>query len=544
MLKKARDQLVKQSKRATLMEMVYQSETNEFKDDEKFSDDDLITQLEIQNLIESGNYREAIFKGRSVLRDIISPAPKRRILTLIIQAHRYLGELNDAVSVADELILFQSHNPANYLLKSDLLSDRSQKMDAVEKAIEVNPYFARSYCEKAILYIQEARSSYGDARKSVIDVAHEAVKNGLLRDPSIHNPCWTLKFNLIREFQRDKQVGDAELNEIIQQLSDMNPNSFRVLRMRQQMLSEGDELELEALLEDIDKIKQRSDPGLHPQLDIIRLRSIATSNNTERIGSALSSVISEHDLMKNTALALVVAELKREKLGRDNEAIILMENCLKAGFDDDVAQFLIETFIDLGCQTEAEEAFKKWRHRLAPSVSFRLHIDILEGLNDFDSILTELRRYGALYKTYHGHRMYVLLRKGANEEAKNFGKEVLTSLNFSVEAAAEIINYELARKRLGSKVNTERLEKVLQFANDSPTKAAIYALLDNNKEAIEHIKKEIKKDKTFRFTAGRWPVFERIRTNPDFQQAISLLTQAPVNLTRNIENITKISAHA
>jgi tetratricopeptide (TPR) repeat protein len=314
--------------------------------------------------------------------------------------------------------------------------------------------------------------------------------------------------------------------------------------MRQQMLSEGDEPGLEALLEDIDKIKQRSDPSLHPQLDIIRLRSIATSNDTERIGSALSSVVSEHDLVKNIALALAVVELKREKFGLDKEAIILMENCLKAGFDDGVAEFLIETLIDLGRQAEAEEAFKKYRHRLPPNVSFKLHIDILEGLNDFDSILTELRKYGALYKTYQSHRMYVLLRKGANEEAKNFGKEVLTPVNFSVEAEAEIINYELARKRLGSKVNTERLEKVLQFANDFSTKAAIYALLDNNKEAIEHIKKEMKKDKTFRFTAARWPVFERIRKSPDFLQATSLLTQAPLNPTGNVGSITKISAHA
>jgi hypothetical protein len=57
-------------------------------------------------------------------------------------------------------------------------------------------------------------------------------------------------------------------------------------------------------------------------------------------------------------------------------------------------------------------------------------------------------------------------------------------------------------------------------------------------------KKEMKKDKTFRFTAGRWSVFERIRTNPDFQQATSLLFQAPINPIRNVENITEISAHA
>ena len=480
-LKKAREQLMKQSKRATLMDMVYQSETNEPKDDEKFSDDELITQLEIQNHIESGNYREAIFKGRSVLREVIKPAVKRRMLTLIIQAYRYLGELNEAVSVAEELILFQSHNPANYLLRSDLLSDRSQKIDSVEKAIEVNPYFARSYFEKAVLYILEARSSYGDNRKNAIDVAHEAIKTGLLRDPSIHNPCWTLKFNLINEFHRDKPVREAELNKIIQHLCSMNPNSSRVLGMRQQMLSEEDMLQLEALLEDIDKIKQRSDPSLHAGLDIIRLQSIATCNNTQQLASELSSVESNHDLVKNPELALVVAELKREKLGLDKEAIILMENCLKAGFDDGVAQFFIATLIELGRQPEAEEAFRKYRHRLPLSVAIRLHINILEGRKDFDGMLTELRKPSTLHKNNNSNQMYLLLRKGANEEAKKFGKDVLTPINFSLEAEAEIINYELACKRLSSKVNVERLEKLLKFTSAFSTKAAVHALLDNKK---------------------------------------------------------------
>ncbi|SEP38870.1 SIR2 family protein [Nitrosovibrio sp. Nv6] len=320
-LKKAHELLMKQSKKATLMEMVYQSETNEFKDDEKFSDDELITQLEIQNLIESGNYQEAILKGRAALRNIINPAAKRRMLTLIIQANRYLGELSEAVSVVEELILFQPHNSANYLLKSGLLSDRSQKIASVEKAIEVNQYFARSYYEKAALYVSEARSSYGDDCKQAVEVAQEALRIGLLRDPSIHNPCWALKFSLIKEFQKDKQVRDAELNKIIQQLCEMNPNSSKVLTLRQQLLTEEDRAELNVLLGDISRIKQRSDPTLHAELDVIRLQSTATCNNTQEIARALSSVVSEHDLMKNHELALVVAELTREKLGRDDDAV-------------------------------------------------------------------------------------------------------------------------------------------------------------------------------------------------------------------------------
>ena len=61
---------------------------------------------------------------------------------------------------------------------------------------------------------------------------------------------------------------------------------------------------------------------------------------------------------------------------------------------------------------------------------------------------------------------------------------------------------------------------------------------------IENIKKEMKKDKTFRFMAACWPVFDRVRTSPDFLQAISLINPAPINSTMNVENISKVSATA
>lgn len=543
-LKKAREELVKQSKRATLVDMVYRPETEEFNNDEKSSDDELITQLEITNLIESGNYREAVAKGRAVLQEGINirPVARRRMLTLIIQAHRYLEELNEAIRIVEELISFQPHNAANYLLKSNLTLDRFQKIAVVEKAIEVNPYFARSYYEKAFLYAVEARSSYGDDRKNAVIAAHEAIKMGLVRDPSIHNPCWSLKFNLIKEFQKDEQACDTELNKIVHQLCEMNPNEYIVLNLRAKMLSEKDMSKLEVLLEDIDRIKKRSEPRLRARLDIIRLESIATGNNTEQIANALSMAELDHDLAKNPELAVVVGELKRKKLGLDNDAIILMENCLKVGFDDDVVELLVSTLIELGRQAEAEKTFSKWRHRLPLGMSSRLHLDILEGRKDFDGVLSELRKPRTPSEKNYANQIYVLLRKGADEEAKNLGKNVLTDINYSREADALIINYELARKRLNSKVSSDRLEELLEFTSAVSTKAAIYALLDKKKEMIENIKKEMQNDKTFRFTVARWPVFDKVRTNPDFMQAVSLINPAPLNSKSKVESITKMSA--
>lgn len=525
-LKKAQEQLIKQSKRTTLMDMMLPTDKDEAtnKKEETFSDEELITQIEIQNLISSGNYRDAINKGLSATKPKIRSIAERRILNLVIQSHQYLDEFDEAVSVVEKLISLQPHNPAPYLLKSDILLDKNKKLIAIEKAIEINPYYVRSYLKKAQLHESQSKYKFGEDRKKAISAAHEALDVGISRDPSIRNPCWVEKFNFIKEHERDKKIQSEELNKIINLLSEQDPDSYRVLSMRMNILSgEKNHTELEKLLTDIQNIKQRSDPESHVYLDEIRLKALAKFNQTHEIKNAISSIETTHDLLQNSDLAVIVAKLKREKLGLDQEAATLMQNCLEVEFDGDVFILLITSLIDLEKIQDAETLFEKWHHKLSPDASNKIKVSLFEAKNDYDGALNEMQRL----RTQTGsppdvNMIYIMLKKGSYKDVIKVAQEILTAANFSPEAEGEIINYEIACKKLKNKVQTSRLETVLNFTSSSRVKAASYALLNKKNEMLENIKKAMEDDKTFRFDALRWPAFDDFRSDIDFVRAISI----------------------
>ena len=208
--------------------------------------------------------------------------------------------------------------------------------------------------------------------------------------------------------------------------------------------------------------------------------------------------------------------------GDDNTAKdILRDNLANDEFDADVFSKYFHTLIDLKELIEAEKLLDNYKAEIIQTYEYKLRRILLEAQGNYAEAILMIDKVIELGgKDNISIRSYLLLRDGQYQKAKNVCQNYLETVNFSQEASTETVNYELARKHLDLKPDNKRLDKLLTFDSSERTKAAMCALKDHKKDALDHIKNILRTDKTFRFEAKSWPVFNSIRQDPLFTSLI------------------------
>jgi tetratricopeptide (TPR) repeat protein len=524
-LRKARERLERQSKRATLVNLIVKPDTQDNSSafsTPDLSDDDLILLTEIQNLISADQHHQAIEKARESIRSTVKLSVKMRLLRLIVQAHQMLGNTREALIVADELISYQPKNSSHYLRKALILKKRPDRLQCIEEAISKDPYSVDGYLDKARLLASWAKTEYGEIRVDLVKEASQALEKGLVLDPNWRNPCWIEKFDLLRTQEFDIGKRHGAQSEIVEKLKIQNPYSIRVLYMRQKMLSDKDGSEVsQTLLNDIEEARDRAGISMATQFDVIKLQVLAKIGDNSKLEKAIETAIG-HDASKDEELTRTVATILRDNFGKDLAAIEVLKEYMRYDFDVDVLVALLHAYVDLKEHNEADQLYEKWHRRLSFSTKHKIRMDLLEARNNYEGSLKEAQEYedetGVQDIT---HRLYLYLKLGRYLDADKLARSILEPIHYSPEAAAETVNLEFARKMQGRKVDTNRLAAILRI-NDAPdTQAACHALLEKKSDMLDSIKKAMKADKTFRYRAAEWPVFDMYRNDPGFIQAVA-----------------------
>jgi tetratricopeptide (TPR) repeat protein len=533
-LKRAHDELLKQSKRTTLMSMMFDSDNEDLNaQNDRLSDDELIAESEIRNLLSAENYADAIAKCGAALNASTKNAARRRILGLAIRAHHAAGDLRQAIDCADQLITSEPYRVAHRLLKAHLLRNPEHKLAVINEAIAINPHYGPCYVSKARAYEQLAERQFGPARDRLVALAHEQADVALTKDPSLNNPIWAVKMALTKKFERDPSMKAKRIDELICRMTSMNPDAYKVLAARLESLSNdnGDQ-QIDRLVSDMDELKKKSDPERHCDIEELRLQAIAKLNDMQLLRETLVAAEANYDPVHNVDLAVVIATLKREKCGDDVAAAQLMMECLKVDFDSSAAKMLIDTLIDLGRLEEAGQYLTKYSHRLAEATYNNLRTDLLEAHGDFKGALAELEKNGAEFDVVDmARKLYFLLRMKKFDDVVQQGRQYLEGRAFSLDAVVEIVNYEAGCKHAKGKVGTHRLETLLKFERAPRSQAAIYALLGRKADMLESLHQAVQEDKSFRFLAKRWPVFAELQGDQDFVQAITFADKAELMLS-------------
>ncbi len=521
---KAKERLERQSKRTTLANLIFSSDVD--RDERRqsgleFSDDELIMLTEVQNHMMLEQYEMAVTKAKDYIAKGVRTSMKTRLLRLIIEAYKKAGKNTEALYVSEELINGEPRNANNYLIKASLLNDINAKLVCIDEALKKDEYVPEVHLEKARLLRKEANNTYGETRLRLLEELKECLDICVKLDPGQRNACWVEKYDYIDFLNKDKKSANQDRNGIINLLSVQDPYSPRVLNMRQRIICEESSGEdVDKLLRDIDEGKERAHPDNRNVFEVIRLRVLKKVDRSE----LLSFAVKEVELILNTkmdvGLLLLLASVYREIYGNDDVAMGLYSNYLNKEFDADVLDGYVKVLCDLNIGHEAREIFETHKNKLDRDQVCQLEEILLNMEGQYEKIMQHLDDCELAGKIRNIQKLYYMLKAKKYSEAEKFARQILEPIHYSPEAEVEIVNLELARKKLGKKVDMERLNKVINYDAEAGTHAAIYSVMGKKPDMLQAIRKAMKHDKTFKFTAREWPVFEEWREDSDFKNVI------------------------
>ena len=527
-LKLAREKLERQSKRTNLVNLIVRPESDD--KSRQFSsagleDDELVLLAEIQNLALSGDHQRVVEMGRSQLQQPLRKKLKLRILRTIADGYHALNQNREAIGIVDELIGMEPKNASHHLLKASFQIKTLGRLKCIEDAIAVNNYSVNAHLEKARYYSTKSSSLYGESRVEAVNIAHAAFDFGIQLNPTWTNRCWLEKFNLLESQELNKTIRQREQALIISQLEKQNPLSWCVLDMRQRILIDDIPIEKNnTLTSDIADARERSTPDIAYLFDLINIKLIAKSGDLEKLKTTLNVALYSEECSKDGDYAVEVAKILQEKFCRDNEAIDLLKKSLEHEFDSDVLFKLITSLVDANLCDEATLILNKWSKNLSPKLQQKLNLILLEGRDNIEEALIEINKNkldSGIDYDFNEH--YLLLRKEKFKEVEELLQKRLEKFNFTPEASVETVNYEFSRKKLGKKPNNDRLMNLIkQTPSDNRLSAGVYAVLGRKNELLAEIKKVMKDDKTFRFEAAKWPVFNEYSNDHDFKKVFEV----------------------
>ncbi|WP_341920005.1 SIR2 family protein [Polaromonas sp. YR568] len=524
-LQQARQRLERQSKRTNLINLIARPDTDDTRKPftgDGLDDDELAILAEAQNFYSAERYELVVEKSRNELKRAISTKLKLRLLELISEAYRALNDTSAGISVTEELIALQPKRAAHLLRKASFIENDSDNLKCIENAISVDPFAVSGHLQKAKHFSYMCQFFCGEERVANYKAALNSLNTGIELNPAWTNRCWLSKFNLIEKQELDTTVRLAGQREIIEQLKKQNPFSVRVLSMRQRLIdAETPALEYDSLLVDIANARERNAPDLDLAFNRITLKCLFSKGDSARLKAEVDAAIALPRSVEDADYTIEICRALREKFERDDEAIQLLKASLAFEFDADLVNTLVNSLAEIGLHNEARNTFERWKRRISAEDRSILLVQVLESEGNLDAALSEiLRRKNETGAPHVHYETYLLLRKGSFAAAEELLRTALQKVNYSPEASVDIVNYELARKRQGHKVNIERLTAVMKFSADDRTHASINALLGKKAEMLGRVGKVLAADKTFRFQARDWPVFEEYRSDTEFQRLI------------------------
>jgi hypothetical protein len=287
--------------------------------------------------------------------------------------------------------------------------------------------------------------------------------------------------------------------------------------------SDTDQKNREQILNAVASAKERDTKDSCDLYDALSLRVLHKCAIRTEAENLCRKLYSSEQRKTSSYIADVLISTLREFFGDEIQARQVADEYLAVeDFDVDIFAKLFSLLLDLGEHSVAITLLESHKRRLTLRSEKNMYRNYFEKTKDFEKALSIHKEIENLTgKQDISRESYLLLLAKRATEARSLLQPFLESKNYSAEATSEIVNFELARKlSLGAKPDNGRLDEVLKFEPTSRTKAAVAALRGHKTEAITHIRDVMRTDKTFRYAAMEWPVFEELHTDENFKRLI------------------------
>lgn len=518
------EKLKQQVNRDTIYDFIKDLNAGKTKDvsiTDNFTDTELILLLKLEDMASKEDFEKAVKLARSSLLECKKDGLRIKILNILIDLYEDNDKTLEAINVCDEIIEIDNNNLNYYIKKSKLVSSFDEKMRIIDCALIIDPYNSKLYYEKAILL--EAMffsNSFSNSSKEYLEIIN-ILDTGILRSPEMTNSCWDQKFNFIQKASPQCDSENELLCQIVACLEEQDKFAPIVLRQKLSLLDyDAKTDEVTNYLSLITEGQNKAMKKYKWIYSIIRINALSKFNMLDELREEIEEILAIHENSNNHKILFNIGSKELEKFNDLESAIKLLEKSLAIEAIDNTVRRLATFYTYNNNTSKAKELIETHKKLFLEEEYLSMLLNIYLHESEFDKAIRvsdELTKASSLPGMYFIEQNYVFLKKGDYETALAQLHSKLSQANFRLEMSTEIVNHELCRKKTVNKVSKERLNNLLDFTSSFSTKAAIYALLDNQEDAIKELKKQIDKDHESKYIFRDWPVFDNLKGNSDFE---------------------------
>jgi len=521
-LRTAKERLMRQTKRKAIANSIINPESKDRPlSNSSYTDDELLILTNLQRLLADGKHREVVSSANNQLDHCTNLEVSSQVVEMLVEAHVALKDEASALAVIDKQVRQDTDNHKWQLIKSRVVSNRANKLEAIQEALNRNDESPACYRALGKWHEREAGLKFGADRKEHENKALDAHKKAIELDPSARNSSWSSLHSLLIKTQNTDASRNQALNDLEVELSKQGKTNWRLMQLRaNRVTSKTEDAEVRKILDAIKEAKRRDSASSGEYYDGLTLQIYKSTGNTKESKPLIDKTIRDRKHLFRSGLAVDVSLCLRETIGDDREAIkVLSENLAADDFDSGVFYHYCSALLDLNETKAVKLGIITHENKIPEELLLKIKRELAECLGEFSTafdIIEQERKINA--NPMIQERSYLMLLSGDYEAAKTQCEAFLKEINFSGEAASVMVNYEFARLMTGLKVDQSRLDRVLFFDASDATKAAVSALRGHKKDAAEFIKSVLKTDKSFKYSAARWPVFEDMRNDATWRE--------------------------
>lgn len=531
-IKRDLDRLRKQDGREHLFnvmrEMRQERDGKDASESNVLGEKELVTVIEINQLLSTSEFETARTRILTELAGKPSNKLKEELSEFRVSVEELAGDLPAAVAAVDTLIAEDVQEPENYIRKTYLTNDHTERIKILEAAECIDPYNYRVHGRKADCYIDAYNAGAGFNRQELMAAIEESFSKCWQLEPGSRNPSWATALEFYANCGLKKEEVKEKLDELVSKTGLLGASRTLSLRARLWRLSKYKEDRnthaADTLLADISQARLSRSKSMQPHYEWLELDAYKRLDRKEELSKRISELAVNQDLSKSREYLRRKAEFLMRFSGDIHGSTGAMREAVEAsGSITDIHR--LAHLLQLNSDAKGFKfIWESHSTKLRPLDKILIKRFECLAQGDIDGALAQLRAtypkrlIGASERVEEVHDLLLLKRY---PEAANIARETLEQLNWNkAEFGEHVINLELANLRSGETVSKKKLGEVVDSSQTESVIGCAYYLLGETEKAKNTLVAEIRQDRENAFAFPSWAIFNDEKGKVFIEKAI------------------------
>lgn len=499
-------------------------------DGETLSETDFKNLLSLDNLIKCKNLSSAKIQAESYIANCQNEDVKTKYIKKLIFINDELGFNEQALKLCDKLIELDEFN-ANFAMNKALnYKDNTERCKYISSVISKfeNVYFFHNFLVNS--GIREHKNASGKSFFS-FDRLLEALDRSIVLEPSLENPAWILKLDVLElkfdsnqnlKTKKDREDIDSISKEILDSIRNSNPMSLIYYEAKMHnFIYDGKYETGTSIINELTNLlaisRNKKQKDIIDMICNLYLKLSSDENSTTSKSDLDNFVKSEMATNKKYIVQPSMLAVKAKhaiNVERNIHKFLEITTTLsKSNNSEHWAEFIVSAFSDVGQDYNKAENYLT---SIKDSISKQFYNDLMYSISIDNSkydlalnFLDEAYNNGMSTDDYYIKKSFALLKAARFQEVISLVNINLQSIKSKSSIDTLIINRECSNKKLNKRIDDLAVRNIVSRALSKSLVLCAECLLDQEVKIKITLQKISENDYLKLHIFSSWPVIPR-----------------------------------